>query len=74
MLHVIGVNVIDANVEEAQSEFADSTALTEYVHTKLTESEVVIQQPTCVDQLFTFVTCSYDYQNGRTLVYAIEEE
>ena len=74
VLHVIGVNVIDANVEEAQSEFADSTALTEYVHTKLAESEIVMRQPTCVNQLFTFVTCSYDYQNGRTLVYAIEEE
>jgi sortase B len=74
MLHVIGVNVVDANVEKAQSEFADSTALTEYVHTKLAESEIVMRQPTCVDQLFTFVTCSYDYQNGRTLVYAIEEE
>ena len=74
VLHVIGVNVIDANVEEAQSTFADSTALTEYVHTKLAESEIVMRQPTCVEQLFTFVTCSYDYQNGRTLVYAIEEE
>ena len=74
VLHVIGVNVIDANVEEAQSEFADSTALTEYVHTKLTESEIVMRKPTCVNQLFTFVTCSYEYQNGRTLVYAIEEE
>ena len=74
VLHVIGVNVIDANVEEAQSEFADSTALTNYVHAKQAESEIVMRQPTCVNQLFTFVTCSYDYQNGRTLVYAIEEE
>ena len=73
-LRVIAANVVDANVETIEIGFEDPRALTEYLRGKLDESEVVLESPEQIKQAWCFVTCSYQTDNSRTLVYAIEEE
>lgn len=75
-LEVIGVNVVDADVEKLQVAFESEEELTRYLAARLSESEVVLpssaEQP--LKQVFCFVTCSYGSDNERTLVYAVERD
>lgn len=73
-LRVIAANVVDADTETIEVGFDDPEALTEYLEGKLAESEVVLESPERIGQAWCFVTCSYQTDNSRTLVYAVEEE
>lgn len=73
-LRVIAANVVDADTETIEVGFDDPEALTGYLEGKLAESEVVLERPDRIGQAWCFVTCSYQTDNSRTLVYAVEEE
>lgn len=73
-LEVIGVNVVDADVERLRVAFEDEEDLACYLTARLAESEVVFPYDAAQlsGRVFCFVTCSYGSDNERTLVYAVE--
>ena len=71
-LQCIAVNVIDASRESLQTRFKDKKAFDDYVAACLGESEVSLEKPDSISHLFAFATCSYETQNSRTVVYAVE--
>ncbi len=64
------VDVVDANVYENQLEFEDVLAFQNWYKTRLEQADDVLDGA-MVDQIYTFVTCSYSrFGNERTLVAA----
>lgn len=57
-------------------DFADKDEKNKYLNNVKKKSVVSISSPENKDinQLFTFVTCSYERKNNRTLVHAIEDD
>ena len=58
--------------EGKRTDFADAAELEAYLGDKLSRCEVVLEEPSDVSQAWTFVTCSYQTSNSRTVVYAKE--
>lgn len=71
-LRVIGANVVDADYETIETGFLDADGVTAYALRKLSESEVVLEVPERVQRLYQFVCCSYETDNSRTIVYAVD--
>ena len=55
-------------------DFTDAADLDAYLGDKLSRCEVVLEEPSDVEQAWAFVTCSYQTSNSRTVVYAKEVE
>lgn len=68
------VNVINANKKNVRLDFDDQEELDEYMAAEEAESEVVLNGYHSGRQVFAFVTCSYETNNSRTVVYAMEAE
>lgn len=73
-LEVFAVDVVDASLEGKRTDFADAAELDAYLGDKLSQCEVVLEEPADVEQAWAFVTCSYQTSNSRTVVYAREVE
>ena len=73
-LEVFAVDVVDASSEGKRTDFADAAELAAYLGDKLSRCEVVLEEPSDVEQAWAFVTCSYQTSNSRTVVYAKEVE
>ena len=73
-LEVFAADVVDASSEGKRTDFADAAELDAYLGDKLSRSEVVLEEPADVKQVWAFVTCSYQTSNSRTVVYAKEVE
>lgn len=74
MFHVelFAGNIVDASKEKIRTSFANQKELTTWIEEKLDESEAVLYRPSSIDQLFTFVTCSYSrWKDQRTLTYGV---
>lgn len=71
-LRVIGANVVDADYETIETGFLNADDATAYAQGKLAESEVVLETPERVQRLYQFVCCSYETDNSRTIVYAVD--
>lgn len=71
-LRVIGANVVDADYETIETGFMNADDTTAYALGKLSESEVVLETPERVQRLYQFVCCSYETDNSRTIVYAVD--
>lgn len=73
-LRVFAVDVLDASVEGVQTGITDADALQSYLASKLSDCEVVLEQPGALDQAWAFITCSYETGNSRTVVYAADAD
>lgn len=71
-LEVFAVDVVDASSEGKRTDFADAAELESYLGDKLSRCEVILEEPADVAQAWAFVTCSYQTNNSRTVVYAKE--
>ena len=72
MFHVelFAGNIVDASKEKIRTLFVDQLDLSAWINEKLDESEAVLYRPPPINQLFTFVTCSYSqWKDQRTLTY-----
>ena len=72
-LKVAAVNVVNANYEQPKYDFASWEELSDYMGSQVAESEAVLRDIPEGRQVYSFVTCSYQTRNSRTIVYAIEE-
>ncbi len=73
-LRVVAVNVVDADYETIQTGFGNAPDLNAYYAQKFAESEVVLETPDRAQRIYAFVCCSYQTDNSRTIVYAIDAE
>ena len=74
MFHVelFAGNIVDASTEKIKTSFTSRQELASWIREKLDESEAVLYRPPSIDQLFTFVTCSYSrWKDQRTLTYGM---
>lgn len=71
-LRPVLVNVIDADRKQVRLRFEDPAELDAYMESEAAESEVVLGDVPEGVQVYTFVTCSYQTDNSRTVVYAVE--
>lgn len=72
MFHVelFAGNIVDASTETIRTSFSNQEDLNTWLESKLDESEAVLYRPRAIEQLFTFVTCSYSrWKDQRTLSY-----
>lgn len=69
-----GADVVDASSEDKRTDFDDAAELDSYLGDKLSQCEVVLEEPADVEQAWVFVTCSYQMNNSRTVIYAREVE
>lgn len=74
-VRLFAANKVNAAVERVRTEFADLADLNSWLDARLAESEVVLEDPGDVTQLWTFCVCSYDtWKNQRTLSYGYVAE
>lgn len=60
-----------ADAEVRQMEFADSAGFHKFVQERLRSNRYKVQEPV-QNSLFTFITCNYDTEDGRTYLYSTE--
>lgn len=71
-LKTMACEYTDARAEKRRTVFADRTEFDAYVD-KMTRDCTFREIPTGgIRQLFSLVTCSYEYNNARTILYAYE--
>lgn len=69
LLTVVAANVVDADTERLRLKFTDAADFHKYWRQLLKSSEVVVDDaPKTPDQVFAFMTCSYQTDSSRTLV------
>lgn len=73
-LEVFAVDVLDADGEGVVARFDGIDGLRSFIDDKLRSCEVVLSEPKDLEQAWCFVTCSYQTDNSRTAVYAMEVE
>ena len=74
-VRLFAANKVNATVERVRTDFADFADLNSWLDERLGESEVVLEDPGDVTQLWTFCVCSYDtWKNQRTLSYGYTVE
>lgn len=71
-LRVVAANVVDADYETIETGFGNAPDLNAYFARKLAESEVVLEVPERAQRVYAFVCCSYQTDNSRTIVYAVD--
>jgi len=73
-LRALSCAYTDAGAERRKTVFADRTEFDAYVDA-MTSGCTFRQIPTGgIDQLFALVTCSYEYNNARTILYCYESD
>lgn len=73
MLEVACVKVVDADVAQKVTGVKDASAAADLLRAEEQDADVVRRPPKQAEQVFLFVTCSYQTGNSRTLVYAVQE-
>ena len=73
-LEVFAADVLDADSEGIVAGFDGNDGLQSFIDDKLRSCEVVLNEPKDLEQVWCFVTCSYQTDNSRTAVYAMEVE
>ena len=73
MLEVACVKVVDADVAQKVTGVKDASAAADLLRAEEQDADVVRMPPKQAEQVFLFVTCSYQTGNSRTLVYAVQE-
>ena len=76
VLSTFGVENINGNNAIKQTSFDSVDALQQYITDRYNDCNVkLIEKPYMQSQLFTFCTCSYNFNpsNERTLVYAVKK-
>lgn len=73
MLEVACVKVVDADVAQKVTGVKDASAAADQLRAEEQDADVVRRPPKQAEQVFLFVTCSYQTGNSRTLVYAVQE-
>lgn len=74
-VRLFAANKVNATVERVRTDFADLADLNSWLDERLGESEVVLEDPGELTQLWTFCVCSYDtWKNQRTLSYGYTVE
>lgn len=71
-LEVFAVDVVDASEEGKQTSFDNFDELRAYINLQLDGCEVVLERPAGLNQVWAFVTCSYQTDDSRMVVYARE--
>lgn len=71
-LEVFAADVLDADSEGVVAGFDGIDGLRSFIDDKLRSCEVVLSEPKDLKQAWCFVTCSYQTDNSRTAVYAME--
>ncbi len=72
-LRVVAANVVNADYESIADGFETQAELAAYIEEKLAESEVVLEQPEDPGRVYALICCSYQGNNSRTIVYAVDE-
>ena len=73
MLEVACAKVVDADVAQKVTGVKDASAAADLLSAEEQDADVVRMPPKQAEQVFLFVTCSYQTGNSRTLVYAVQE-
>lgn len=73
MLDVACAKVVDADVAQKVTGVKDAYAAADLLSAEEHDADVVRITPKRAEQVFLFVTCSYQTGNSRTLVYAVQE-
>ncbi len=71
-LKVFAVDVVNADIESKPTDVDGVKQLKRYLSEKLKDCEVVFEKPKGISQVWAFVTCSYQTDNSRTIVYAAD--
>ena len=71
-LEVFAADVLDADSEGVVAGFDGIDGLRSFIDDKLRSCEVVLSEPKDLERAWCFVTCSYQTDNSRTAVYAME--
>ena len=73
-LHVVAVDVVDADEERVRVSFGSDEERAAYLNDRISSSDLVLEEADLSDaKVWAFATCSYQTSNSRTVVYAIEE-
>lgn len=73
MLEVACAKVVDADVAQKVTGVKDAYAAADLLSAEEHDADVVRITPKRAEQVFLFVTCSYQTGNSRTLVYAVQK-
>lgn len=71
-LRPVAVVCTEADGIRRRTDFFDMTAFDEYVETMLEGGLYKEEQESDITRLWSFVTCSYEFDNARTILYARE--
>lgn len=71
-LRPVAVVCTEADGIRRRTDFFDMTALGEYVESMLEGGLYKEEQENDITRLWSFVTCSYEFDNARTILYARE--
>lgn len=63
----------DASGEKRRTKFEDEEHFQKYID-EMTKRCEFRELPEDAQQLYSFVTCSYEFENARTILYAVKEE
>lgn len=72
-LRLIAALTADSDGERRRTEFADQAELYTYIEEMTTGCRFRELPDEAVSHLYSFVTCSYEFADARTIVYAVEE-
>lgn len=64
----------NADGSRRKTEFSDEAELQEYVEEMTSDAGVYREPEQPVKKLYSLVTCSYEFNNARTILYCYEEE
>lgn len=71
-LHTIAAVYGNSDGEKRRTSFQSEEEFSAYIDKVTNGSQLNAQVKKPVKQLFSFVTCSYEFQNARTILYALE--
>lgn len=63
----------DASGEKRRTQFENETHFQQYLD-EMTKNCAFRELPAAATRLYSFVTCSYEFDNARTILYAVPEE
>lgn len=72
-LRLIAALTADSDGERRRTEFADRAELHSYIEEMTAGCQFRELPDEAVSYLYSFVTCSYEFADARTIVYAVEE-
>ncbi len=72
-LRIIAALTADSGSEHRKTDFSDEGELYSYIENMTKECAFRELPDSAVSHLYSFVTCSYEFPDARTIVYAVEE-